>query len=115
MKKLIVLLIVILAAALLSGVSFASATRAERTYTSGQLIGLNVDTLEGKHVGKIRDINLDFETGEINYVILGISLLGIGEEKFRVPLEALEIQNNRGRTNATLVISENKLMTRFPM
>lgn len=112
MKKLIILLISILAVALFSGQSLADETKLESSaYTAEQLIGLNVDNLEGKHVGKIRDVNLNSETGEINYVILGKSLLGIGEDKFAVPLEALKIQNAEESVNATLIVSEFMVIT----
>jgi sporulation protein YlmC with PRC-barrel domain len=112
MKKLIMLLMAVLAVALFTGPSLAGETMMESSaYTTEQLIGLNVDNLEGKHVGKIRDVNLNSETGEINFVILGKSLLGIGEEKFAVPLEALKIQNDEGSSSATLIVSEIRLMT----
>ncbi|MCK5703706.1 MAG: PRC-barrel domain-containing protein [Cyclobacteriaceae bacterium] len=112
MKKLIILLIAILAATLFSGQSLADETKAEKSvYTAEQLIGRNVNNLEGKHVGIIRDVNLNSETGEINYVILGKSLLGIGEEKFVVPLEALKIQNAQGSRNAILIVEEDKLIS----
>jgi sporulation protein YlmC with PRC-barrel domain len=112
MKKLIMLLMAVLAVALFTGPSLAGETMMESSaYTTEQLIGLNVDNLEGKHVGKIRDVNLNSETGEINFVILGKSLLGIGEEKFAVPLEALKIQNDEGSVNVTLIVSEIRLLT----
>ncbi len=112
MKKLIILLITILAATLFSGQSLADVTKTGGSaYTAEQLIGLNVNDLEGKHVGIIRDVNLNSETEEINFVILGKSLLGIGEDKFEVPLEALKIQNDQGSVSATLIIEEYKLIS----
>ena len=105
------LLVSILVVALFSGQSLAHETKTERSvYNADQLIGLNVDDMEGKHVGIIRDVNLNSETGEINYVILGKSLLGIGEDKFAVPLEALEIQDDEVSVVVTLIVSELKLM-----
>jgi hypothetical protein len=62
-------------------------------------------------VGNIRDVNLNFETEEINYVILGKSLLGIGEDTFAVPLEALKISKGEGNMSATLIVSEIKLIS----
>ena len=112
MKKLFFLLLAILAVALFSGQSLADVTKTESSaYTAEQLIGLNVNDLEGKHVGIIRDVNLNSETEEINFVILGKSLLGIGEDKFEVPLEALKIQNAQGSVSATLIIEEYKLIS----
>jgi len=112
MKKLIMLLVSILTVALFTGISFAGEAETEDSaFTVNQLIGLSVNDLEGKHVGKIRDVNLNTETSEINYVILGKSLLGIGEDKFAVPLEALKIQNAEGNVTATLIISEIRLIS----
>ena len=112
MKKLFFLLIAILAVALFSGQSLAQVTKTESSaYTAEQLIGLNVNDLEGKHVGIIRDVNLNSETEEINFVILGKSLLGIGEDKFEVQLEALKIENVQGSVSATLIIEEYKLIS----
>jgi sporulation protein YlmC with PRC-barrel domain len=112
MKKTIILLIAILAATLFSGQSLADVTKTESSvYTSEQLIGRNVDNLDGEHVGKIRDVNFNADTGEINYVILGKSLLGIGEDtKSAVPLEALKIQNDEESVTVTLIVSEFKLL-----
>ena len=112
MKKLIVILVSIVAVALFTGQSFADGNLIKNsTYTSEQLIGRNVDNLDGEHVGKIRDVNFNADTGEINYVILGKSLLGIGEDtKSAVPLEALEIQNDDESVTVTLVVSEFKLL-----
>jgi sporulation protein YlmC with PRC-barrel domain len=112
MKNLIMALIAILAITLFSGQSLADESMLKSSsYTADQLIGLNVNNQEGKHVGKIRDVNLNAESGEINYIILGTSMLGIGEDNFAVPLEALEIQNDEGSTSVTLIVSELKLMT----
>ncbi len=113
MKKQIILLISILAVALFSSQSFAGEiVKAASTYTATQLIGLEVDNLEGKHLGIIRDINLAAATGEINYVVLGKSMLGIGEDtRVAVPLEALEIKNIDGGLTATFNVSEPKLIS----
>jgi len=111
MKKQIILLITILVVTLFSGQSIAHETKTESSaYTAKQLIGLNVNNLEGKHAGIIRDVNLNSETGEIDFVILGKSLLGIGEDKFEVPIEALKIENFKESVSATLIVPEMTLL-----
>jgi sporulation protein YlmC with PRC-barrel domain len=120
MKKLMVLLVSIMAVALFTGNSFAgenmmgkqtSGLMESGTYTADQLLGLHVNNLEGRYVGKIRDINLNSETGKINYITLGKSLLGMGEDTYAmVPFEALEIQYDEGRLFATLIVSEITLL-----
>ncbi|MEN8232822.1 MAG: PRC-barrel domain-containing protein [Thermodesulfobacteriota bacterium] len=112
MKKLLILLISILAAALFLGQSLADVTKTESSaYTAEQLIGLNVNDLEGKHVGIIRDVNLNSDTKEIDFIILGKSLLGIGEDKFEVPVEAFKIEHFKESVSATLIVSEITLLT----
>lgn len=112
MKKLIILLFAVLAVVVFSGLSLADETRVEKSaYTAEQLIGQNINSQEGKHVDIIRDVNQNSVTGEINYVILGKSLLGIGKDKFSVPLEALKISNDEGITKVALVVSEDKLIS----
>lgn len=112
MKNLSMLLMAILAITLFSGQSFANETMMKSSdYNAKQLIGLNVNNLDGAHVGKIRDVNLNGETGEINYVILGKSLLGIGEDStYAIPLKALTIENEEGSITATLVVSKIRLL-----
>ena len=112
MKKLFVLLVSIMTVALFAGQSFAGETMMKSSaYTADQLIGLNVKDLNGDHAGKIRDINMNEGTGEINYVILGKSLLGIGEDTTSaVPLEALKIQNDEENVTVTLIVSEFRLL-----
>jgi len=116
MKKLIIILIVILAAPLFSGQSLAGETMMGKEtsgmmgssgHTAEQLIGLTVNNSKGEHVGQIRNVNQNPKTGEIYYVILGSSLLGIGETKHAVPLEALKIQTDEKR--ATLIVPQGKL------
>lgn len=111
MKQLIILLIAILAAALFLGQSLADVTKTESSaYTAEQLIGLNVNDQEGKHVGRIRDVTLNSDTKEIDFIILGKSLLGIGEDKFEVPVEAFKIENFKESVIATLIVPEMTLL-----
>jgi sporulation protein YlmC with PRC-barrel domain len=81
-----------------------------RDYTADQLRGLAVYDLKGEYIGNIEDVNLNAETGKINYVILAKgSLLGLGEDKHAVPLAALNIEVDKDR--ATLLVAEDKLET----
>lgn len=111
MKKLIVLLMSFLLVSFFTGQSFADETKIESSALTGeQLVGLNVDDLEGQHAGIIRDVKFNAETGKINYVIIGKSLLGIGEDRFALPLEALSIHDEEGSLAATLIVPEVRLI-----
>ena len=117
MNKLTVLCTAILAVLLLAGPSFAggigkdvktSDAAVSGVYTGDQLVGLSVIDREGEVIGKIKEVNLNSETGVINYVVLAErGYLGIGEERHAVPLEALEISLTAG--TATLIVTEDKL------
>jgi sporulation protein YlmC with PRC-barrel domain len=125
-NKLKVLPLAILAAALFVGTSLAdetmmgkdtstmmgkdATTMMERgTYAPKELIGLFVNDRDGKHVGVIRDVRVNAANGEVNYVVVGKSLLGIGETEYAVPLEGLKIE--RADRTAILTVPVNKLLT----
>jgi sporulation protein YlmC with PRC-barrel domain len=79
-------------------------------YSEEALRGLTVVNREGEELGEIREVRVDSETGEINFVILARGgVLGIGAERYAVPIEALKI--SRDKDKATLTVSENKLET----
>lgn len=117
MKRVTLFLTAVLSVLLLAGTAFAagSGTEGSSEMTSGvyseeELRGLTVVNLEGEEIGEIREVRVDSETGEVNFVILARGgVLGIGEKRHAVPIEALEIR--RDEEKATLIVSENKLET----
>jgi sporulation protein YlmC with PRC-barrel domain len=113
MKRLTLFLTAVLSIFLLAGSAFAAGTGTEMTagaYSEEALRGLTVVNREGEELGEIREVRVDSETGEINFVILARGgVLGIGAERYAVPIEALKI--SRDKDKATLTVSENKLET----
>jgi sporulation protein YlmC with PRC-barrel domain len=116
MNKLTVLLTAILTVLLLAGPSFAGQTAsgekspemAASSYTENQLVGLSVFDKKGEEIGKIKEVNLNSETGDINFVILAEGgVMGIGEKRHAVPLAALNINRDEGK--ATLLVAKDKL------
>ena len=118
MKRILLLLASILAVLFFSGTALAGETMTKKgtrgmtgtdAYTEDQLTGLNVIDRQGDHIGFIRDVKLHPETGEIIYVTVATSLVGIGEAEHAVPLEALNIRLDDKK--ATLTVSEGKLQS----
>lgn len=117
MSKLMILLSAILTVIVLAGPSYAGGTmkeaessdvHASSAYSEDELLGLTVYNMGGDEVGTIRDVSVNSETGEINFVILKTSgIFGLGGEEHPVPLEALNIRTDVG--NATLRVNEDKL------
>ena len=117
MNKLNVLLTTMLTILLLAGPSFARETIQEgkapamaesSMFTKDQLVGLAVVDRNGANVGEIKDVSLNARTGRINFVTLAEGgMLGIGEKRFAVPLEALDIRKDEKM--ATLIVSADKL------
>ncbi|RJX34076.1 MAG: PRC-barrel domain containing protein [Desulfurivibrio sp.] len=109
MKKLTALLMAILAFVLVAGPAFAgemagekSATPAvTRTYSQDELVNLAIFNREGKEIGRISDVNINPDTGAVNFVTLASGSV--------LPVEALEIHS--AHRTATLLVPEDKLAT----
>lgn len=53
-----------------------------------------VKTVEGKDIGHIDEVMVDPQTGQVRYAALSFGGLGeLGDKKFAIPLEALDIQS----------------------
>jgi len=117
MNRLIALLAAFFALVLVTGTSLAdemmkeegSATAVESSIYSGdELLNLTVFNREGEEIGKIADVSKDAETGDVNFVTLvKEGILGVGETKFTLPLNVLDINRDEGK--ATLLVTEEIL------
>lgn len=59
---------------------------------ASEVIGMNVQGLDDKKLGSIKDLVLDPETGDVQYAVLDFGgFAGIGDKYFAVPWEALQI------------------------
>ncbi|MDO1446466.1 PRC-barrel domain-containing protein [Rhodocytophaga aerolata] len=68
-----------------------------KTLTATSMIGDGIENLQGEHLGKIKDLMVDLESGSITYVVIEYGgFLGMGEKLFALPLKALKLdQVNR--------------------
>jgi len=72
------------------------------------LIGDHVHNLKNEHLGTIKEIMLDMQTGHISYVVMASGgVLGIGEKLFAVPFEALSLDTTNHRM--TLNIDKDRI------
>ena len=62
---------------------------------ASELIGMKVEGSDGKNLGKIRDLVIDPQDGDIEYAVLDFGgFLGMGDKYFAVPWDALNKTEN---------------------
>lgn len=65
-----------------------------RSLSASTITGTNVENLQGDSIGKIHDLMIDLETGEVLYAVLSHGgFLGIGNDFFAVPIQALVVSD----------------------
>ncbi len=69
-----------------------------RYLTASTLTGTKVVNPAGEHLGEIKDIMLDMETGRIDYFVIEFGgFLGMGVKYFAIPLRLLKIDTPNKR------------------
>jgi sporulation protein YlmC with PRC-barrel domain len=64
---------------------------------SKHLIGMKVNTPDGKHVGEIDQLIVNVKDGKVTHAIVGLGgVAGVGEQHVVVPWSQVKIQANRG-------------------
>jgi sporulation protein YlmC with PRC-barrel domain len=64
--------------------------------TATSLIGDRVENRQGEHLGRIKDIMLDLQHGNIAYVVLEYGgFMGMGEKLFAVPFDVLDLDQTQ--------------------
>jgi sporulation protein YlmC with PRC-barrel domain len=87
--------IVTLIVMLLGTASLVDAKDKSGVLKASELIGMKVEGTDGKNLGKIRDLVIDPEYGDIEYAVLDFGgFLGIGDKYFAVPWDALKKTEN---------------------
>jgi len=76
----------------MGSMSSSDAMKSTREMRASQLIGMDVEGSDGKHVGKIRDLVVNVTTGEVRYAMLEFDP-GIfsSEMVFAIPLKELAL------------------------
>ncbi len=87
----------------------ATATRMNVLSTS-TLMGDKVVNPQGEHLGEIKELMIDPQTGHVGYAVLSFGgFLGMGDKLFAVPFRALELKAER--KEFVLDVPKDKLKT----
>jgi sporulation protein YlmC with PRC-barrel domain len=75
---------------------------------ASELIGMKVESTDGKSLGDIKDLVIDPDDGSIQYAVLDFGgFAGIGDKFFAVPWEALQM--DQGHDKVALDVSKRDL------
>jgi len=119
MKRMIALMTAMLAVGLISGSSWAGTDESgnwtnapnemtNRTYALNELDGYKVIDNTGAAIGTIKNVNRDFKTDVINFVVIAEpGMGGTGEQLHAVPVTVLQI--DKFDKTATLLVSRDML------
>lgn len=74
-----------------AGIPLADARDKSEVLKASSVVGMRVQSTEGKKLGDIKDLVIDPADGSIGYAVLDFGgFLGIGDKYFAVPWEALQ-------------------------
>jgi len=78
--------------------------------STSTLLGDRVVNPQGEHLGEIKELMIDPQTGHVGYAVLSFGgFLGMGDKLFAIPFRALEL--NADRKEFVLNVPKDKLKT----
>lgn len=78
--------------------------------SASTLMGDKVVNPQGEHLGEIKELMIDPQTGHVGYAVLSFGgFLGMGDKLFAVPFRALELKSER--KEFVLNVPKDKLKT----
>lgn len=81
-----------------------------RILSASTLKGTDVKNRSDEKIGKIKDLMLNTEDGNVEYAVLSFGgFLGIGDKYFAVPVQALQISTRDDDHTITLDMDKKKL------
>lgn len=67
-------------------------TQFRNTLSASSLTGDTIVNLDGKKIGKLEEIMIDINSGEVSYAVLSFGgFLGIGDKLFAIPWRSLQV------------------------
>lgn len=73
--------------------------------SSSSITGNNVRNAQGEDLGKVEDLMVNTQTGQVDYAVLSFGgFLGIGDKLFAVPMQAMQVDTE----NHEFVLNESK-------
>ncbi|NEN24224.1 PRC-barrel domain containing protein [Cryomorpha ignava] len=78
--------------------------------SSTSIAGTNVKNPSGENIGEIKDLMVDWSTGQVAYAVLSFGgFLGMGDKLFAIPLEAFEFDTADAEDRIVLDVDKNFL------
>lgn len=78
--------------------------------SASTLMGDKVVNQQGEHLGEIKELMIDPQTGHVGYAVLSFGgFLGMGDKLFAIPFRALELKADR--KEFVLNVPKDKLKT----
>lgn len=80
------------------------------TFRSTKLMGMKVRNADGEDLGKIKDLVIDVDRGQVRYAALSFGgFLGLGDKLFAVPMRALRLAHKDNETHFVLHVNKDRL------
>lgn len=65
-----------------------------QVHRASKIIGMDVENVKGEDLGDIKDLVIDFDKGQIAYVVIGSGgVLGVGDTLHAVPWRSLDLSD----------------------
>src|SRR5919109_5123586 len=65
-----------------------------QVHRASKIIGMDVENAKGEDLGEIKDLVIDFDKGQIAYVVIGSGgVLGVGDTLHAVPWKSLKLND----------------------
>lgn len=81
-----------------------------RLLSSSSIEGTNVKNITGEDIGEIKDLMIDWQSGNVAYAVLSFGgVLGFGEKLFAIPIEAFEFDTKDVDARIMLDVDKDKL------
>jgi sporulation protein YlmC with PRC-barrel domain len=88
----------------------AGAIEVPTTFRSSKLMGMSVRNPEGDDLGKIEDLVIDIESGQVRYAALSFGgFLGVGDKLFAVPMKAMKFAPSDDDSHFVLDVDKQRL------
>ena len=67
-----------------------------RRLTATSIVGDDIENLDGENLGKIENLMINIQSGEIEYVVVEFgAFLGLGGKRFAIPFRQLYLNTNK--------------------
>jgi sporulation protein YlmC with PRC-barrel domain len=84
--------------------------KVEKVFRASTIKGMGVWNLEGEHVGKIDELVIDIEKGQVVYAALSVGgFLGVGDKLFAIPWREFTLEVGEKEKGFRVDVTKEKL------